>query len=139
MSFEVSAREADLAEEFADELDALGFELVRRGREQVAVRAVPLLLDGGDVEPLVRDLLSDLADGQGVGRVEAVSNELLATMACHAAVRANRRSELEEMNALLREMERTERSEACNHGRPTWTQRHARRSRPAVPARTVAR
>ena len=121
MSFEVSAREADLVEQFADELAAVGLEVVRRGREQVAVRAVPLLLDGDDVEPLVRDVLSDLADGQGVGRVEALSNELLATMACHAAVRANRRLSIEEMNALLREMERTERSEACNHGRPTWT------------------
>ena len=122
VSFEVSAREADLVEQFADELAAIGLEIVRRGREQVAVRAVPLLLDGGDVEPLVRDVLSDLADGQGVGRIEALSNELLATMACHAAVRANRRLTIEEMNALLREMERTERSEACNHGRPTWTQ-----------------
>jgi DNA mismatch repair protein MutL len=121
VGFDVSAREADLVEQFADELTAVGLELVRRGPRQIAVSAVPLLLEGEDVEPLVRDLLSDLAEGQGVGRVEALSNELLATMACHAAVRANRRLGLEEMNALLREMERTERSEACNHGRPTWT------------------
>jgi DNA mismatch repair protein MutL len=121
VSFEVAAREADLVEQFGDELAAMGLDIVRRGPEQVAVRAVPLLLDGSDVEPLVRDVLSDLADGQGARRVEALSNELLATMACHAAVRASRRLTIEEMNALLREMERTERSEACNHGRPTWT------------------
>jgi DNA mismatch repair protein MutL len=122
VSFEVSAREADLVEQWAEQLASIGLEIVRRGREQVSVRAVPLLLDGSDVEPLVRDVLSDLADGQGVQRIEALSNELLATMACHAAVRASRRLTVEEMNALLREMERTERSEACNHGRPTWTQ-----------------
>ena len=121
VSFAVAAREADLVEQFGDELAAMGLHIVRRGPEQVAVRAVPLLLDAVDVEPLVRDVLSDLADGQGVRRVEALSNELLATMACHAAVRASRRLTIEEMNALLREMERTERSEACNHGRPTWT------------------
>jgi DNA mismatch repair protein MutL len=121
ISFDVSSREADLVEQFADDLAAVGLEALRRGPQLVAVTAVPLLLDGEDVEPLVRDVLSDLAGGQGVGRVEAVRNELLATMACHAAVRANRRLSIEEMNALLREMERTERSEACNHGRPTWT------------------
>ena len=121
VSFEVSALEADLVEQFADDLAAVGLELVRRGPEHLLVSAVPLLLEGEDVEPMVRDLLSDLADGQGVGRIEALTNELLATMACHAAVRANRRLSIEEMNALLREMERTERSEACNHGRPTWT------------------
>jgi DNA mismatch repair protein MutL len=71
---------------------------------------------------MVRDVLSDLGAGQGAGRIEALTNELLATMACHAAVRACRRLTVDEMNALLREMERTERSEACNHGRPTWTQ-----------------
>ncbi len=121
ISFEVSAREADVAEQFGEELAALGLDVARRGPLHVAVSAVPLLLEGEDVESLVRDLLSDLADGEGAGRVEARSNELLATMACHAAVRANRRLSIEEMNALLREMERTERSEACNHGRPTWT------------------
>ena len=121
LSFEVSAREGDLVEQFASELAAIGLDVVRRGPQHVAVSGVPALLEGEDVESMVRDLLSDLAEGQGVGRVEALSNELLATMACHAAVRANRRLSIEEMNALLREMERTERSEACNHGRPTWT------------------
>ena len=121
LSFEVSVREADLVEQFAAELAAVGLDVVRRGPEHVAVAGVPPLLEGEDVESMLRDLLSDLAEGQGVGRVEALCNELLATMACHAAVRANRRLSIEEMNALLREMERTERSEACNHGRPTWT------------------
>jgi DNA mismatch repair protein MutL len=121
ISFEVSVREAELVEQFAEELKSVGLDVVRRGPQHVAVSAVPMMLDGEDVEPLVRDLLSDLADGQGIGRMEERAHELLATMACHAAVRANRRLSIEEMNALLREMERTERSEACNHGRPTWT------------------
>jgi len=122
VTLEVTDREADLAEEAAADLRALGFEVLRRGPRQISVLALPLLLEASDVEPLVRDLLSDLATNRGAARVESVVNELLATMACHAAVRANRRLTLEEMNALLRQMERTERSEACNHGRPTWTQ-----------------
>jgi len=122
LTFEVATNEAELVEQCADELAAVGVELVRRGPTQIAVAAVPALLEGSAVEPLVRDVLSDLAAGRGAERVAAVTNEILATMACHAAVRANRRLTLEEMNALLREMERTERSEACNHGRPTWTQ-----------------
>jgi DNA mismatch repair protein MutL len=122
VNLEVSLREAELVEERAEELAAVGLEVLRRAPTQVAVAAVPLLLEGIAVEPLVRDVLSDLAAGEGAGRLEARSNELLATMACHGAVRAQRRLTIEEMNALLREMERTERSEACNHGRPTWTQ-----------------
>jgi len=122
LSIAVGAAEADLVEEFAPQLESLGFSLVRRGPTAISVAAIPLLLEGSDVEPLLRDLLSDLAAGKGAERIEAAVNELLATMACHAAVRANRRLTVDEMNALLREMERTERSEACNHGRPTWTQ-----------------
>jgi DNA mismatch repair protein MutL len=122
VSFAVGAAEADLVEECAAELESLGFLLVRRGPTTISVAAIPLALEGSDVEPLVRDLLSDLAVGKGAKRIEEAVNELLATMACHAAVRANRRLTVDEMNALLREMERTERSEACNHGRPTWTQ-----------------
>jgi DNA mismatch repair protein MutL len=121
IDLKVASREADLAEEFNSELETLGFALVRRGREDLRVQAVPLLLEGSDIEPLVRDLLSDLADNKGTGRVESVVNELLGTMACHGAVRANRKLAPAEMNALLREMERTERSDLCNHGRPTWT------------------
>jgi DNA mismatch repair protein MutL len=121
VTLEVGSREADLVEERGADLEALGFSLVRRSPGRIAVQAIPLLLDGSDVEALVRDLLSDLAESKGAERVEAAVNELLATLACHAAVRANRRLTLDEMNALLREMERTERSDACNHGRPTWT------------------
>ena len=122
ITLEVATQEADLVEELGLELAAVGLTIVRRGPRIVAVMAVPALLEGTAVEPLVRDVLSDLSSGLGVERVEAVTNEMLATIACHAAVRANRRLTLDEMNALLREMERTERSEACNHGRPTWTQ-----------------
>jgi DNA mismatch repair protein MutL len=119
---EVGSSEADRVERQAEELATLGIELVRRGPTTIAVQAVPALLEGGAIEPLVRDVLSDLGIGEGATRIEARLNELLATMACHAAVRASRRLTLAEMNALLREMEQTERSEACNHGRPTWTQ-----------------
>jgi DNA mismatch repair protein MutL len=122
MVLEVGSNEADLVEQYAEELQTVGLELVRRGLSTIAVHAVPLLLEGGPIEPLVRDLLSDLAAGGGAERVESRLNELLGTMACHGAVRASRRLSLAEMNALLREMEQTERSEACNHGRPTWTQ-----------------
>ncbi|HUL82986.1 MAG TPA: DNA mismatch repair endonuclease MutL [Gammaproteobacteria bacterium] len=122
VSIDVGAGEGDLVDEHGTELEALGFSLVRRGPGRLAVLGMPMLLEGADIEPLVRDVLSDLAEGKGAARVESAVNELLATMACHAAVRANRRLTLDEMNALLREMERTERSEACNHGRPTWTQ-----------------
>jgi len=117
----VAAGEADLAETHAEDLARLGLVVVRRGLEDVQVAAIPQLLDGGDVAQLLRDVLSDLASGGGCERIDARVDELLATMACHSAVHANRRLELAEMNALLREMERTERIDQCNHGRPTWT------------------
>jgi len=122
VSVAVGATEADLVEECAAELESLGFLLVRRGPTTISVAAIPLALEGSDVEPLLRDLLNDLAAGQGAKRVEAAVNELLATMACHAAVRANRRLSVDEMNALLREMEATPNSGQCNHGRPTYVE-----------------
>ena len=116
----VSEREADVAERESDTLATLGFELNRSGMQSLTLRSVPALLAHGDVEALLRDVLADLREHGESRRVAAARDELLATMACHGAVRANRRLTLPEMNALLREMEVTERSGQCNHGRPTW-------------------
>ncbi len=120
-SLKVAESEARVVENAQDELARLGFTVTRRGLGEVRIEAVPLLLEGAEVERLFRDVLADLSNDAGGHRVEAAIDEILATMACHNAVRANRQLELEEMNALLREMEATERADRCNHGRPTWT------------------
>ncbi len=116
----VSEREAEVAEREAETLATLGFELNRSGPQSLTLRSVPALLAHGDTEALLRDVLADLREHGESRRIAAARDELLATMACHGAVRANRRLTLPEMNALLREMEVTERSGQCNHGRPTW-------------------
>ncbi len=116
----LSAAEADAAEAHAGEFSALGFELGRLGPGEVALRAVPCLLVGRDPATLVRDVLSDLLEAGRSRRVEHAIDHLLATSACHASVRARRQLSLAEMNALLREMEVTDRADQCNHGRPTW-------------------
>jgi DNA mismatch repair protein MutL len=116
----VTPAQADMAEEHNQEFLALGFGVTRLGPDQLALRAVPTLLAGRDPAGIVRDVLSDLLESGHSRRVEESINHLLATMACHAAVRAQRSLSLPEMNALLREMEGTERADQCNHGRPTW-------------------
>lgn len=121
VSVNVSGREADLVDQYRDTLAALGMQVDRMGEQLLVVRAVPPLLRGADAEKLLRDLLSDLAEYGQSRRIHESINQVLATMACHGSVRANRRLTLEEMNALLRDIERTERSGQCNHGRPTWT------------------
>ncbi|MNE27323.1 DNA mismatch repair protein MutL [compost metagenome] len=121
-SIALSQREADCAEEHAEWFARLGFELQRLGPETLAIRQIPALLKQAEASQLVRDVLSDLLEYGSSDRIQAHLNELLATMACHGAVRANRRLTVPEMNALLRDMEQTERSGQCNHGRPTWTQ-----------------
>ena len=122
MSLAVSEREADLAEQHADTLAAHGFELRRAGPQLLSVRSVPTLLADLDAKALVLGVLSDLREHGQTRRLEEARNELLSTLACHTSVRANRRLSLPEMNALLRDMEATERSGQCNHGRPTWVQ-----------------
>ena len=122
MTIAVSQREADLAENASESFEALGFEIVRSGVESLSVRRVPTALIDLDLEALVRDVLADLREHGASTRIEETRNELLSTLACHASVRANRRLSVPEMNALLRDMEATERSGQCNHGRPTWVQ-----------------
>ncbi|WP_342623464.1 DNA mismatch repair endonuclease MutL [Pseudomonas alkylphenolica] len=121
-SLALSQREADCAEEHGEWFQRLGFELQRLGPESLAIRQIPALLKQAEANRLVQDVLADLMEYGTSDRIQAHLNELLGTMACHGAIRANRRLALAEMNGLLRDMENTERSGQCNHGRPTWTQ-----------------
>jgi DNA mismatch repair protein MutL len=120
-SISVSDKEAALAEGAQDVFSRLGLSVDRVGPTSLVIREVPALLKQADAEALVRDVLADLA-GEGISnRIEESCHEILSTMACHHSVRANRSLTITEMNALLREMETTERADQCNHGRPTWT------------------
>jgi DNA mismatch repair protein MutL len=117
---QVTAVQAEAAEVHAAEFAALGFVVDRLAPDQLALRAIPSLLAARDPASVVRDVLSDLVETGHSRRVEESINHLLGTMACHAAVRAQRNLSIPEMNSLLREMERTDRADQCNHGRPTW-------------------
>lgn len=118
----VSEREADVAEQNVDFFNKLYFDISRAGVETLVVRQVPSLLADANISMLIRDVLADLLRFDVSSRLQENMQEILATLACHTSVRANRRLSLSEMNALLRDMEKTERSNQCNHGRPTWTQ-----------------
>jgi DNA mismatch repair protein MutL len=118
----VSEAEAERAEANADWFAELGLEVTRGGPRSISLRSIPALLRGADGEALLRDLLGELAEGDGEAILERRIDDVLAGMACHGSVRANRPLAIDEMNALLRDMEATERSDQCNHGRPTWTQ-----------------
>ncbi|MCC4604860.1 DNA mismatch repair endonuclease MutL [Xanthomonas campestris] len=120
MTLAVGEREADTAEREADTLASLGFDITRAGPQSLHVRSIPALLANAEPEALLRDVLGDLREHGQSRRIASARDELLSTMACHGAVRANRRLTVPEMNALLRDMEATERSGQCNHGRPTW-------------------
>ncbi|MDQ7089096.1 MAG: DNA mismatch repair endonuclease MutL [Methylococcales bacterium] len=116
----VTLKEADLAEQQHLIFDSLGFEINRITPETLLLRSIPILLAKADTEKLIRDVLADIIEYGRSERIEERCNEILATMACHSSVRAKRRLTVDEMNALLREMEQTERIGQCNHGRPTW-------------------
>jgi DNA mismatch repair protein MutL len=109
-------------EEHQETLQALGFDIAVLSPTTLAVRSVPVLLKNADAQTLARDVLRDVREFGGSRVLIERQNELLGTLACHTAVRANRILSVQEMNALLRQMESTERADQCNHGRPTWVQ-----------------
>jgi len=120
LSLVISKPEADCAEEKAELLADLGIELQRISDEGIVVRQIPSLLKDSNIEQMIRDVLSDFLEYGVSDRIQSHQNDLLSKMACYGSVRANRQLSLPEMNALLRDMESTERSGQCNHGRPTW-------------------
>ena len=122
VTFAASAHDIAAAEAHADTLHTLGLDIAPLSATTLAVRAVPATLAQGDAAALARSVLEELSQHDASTVVQRARDEILATMACHGAVRANRSLTLTEMNALLRQMEATDRSDQCNHGRPTWRQ-----------------
>ena len=122
VTFYADAIEVSTANENQDTLKALGFDIAALSPTTLAVRSVPTLLKNADAQTLARDVLRDVREYGGSRVLIERQNELLGTLACHTAVRANRILSVQEMNALLRQMESTERADQCNHGRPTWVQ-----------------
>jgi len=121
-TFAATAQEIATAQSQAGNLLTLGLDVSVLSATTLAVRSRPAALAGGDVVELARSVLAELARYDASSVIQRAEHEILSTMACHGAVRANRQLTLEEMNALLRDMERTERADQCNHGRPTWRQ-----------------
>jgi len=122
ITIQVTGIEAELAEDQHDFFYQLGFDINRSGPENIILRSVPALLVGADMEVLIRDVLADFLEHEASLKIEEKINEILAAAACHGAVRAGRKLTIDEMNALLRDMEQTERIGQCNHGRPTWVE-----------------
>jgi DNA mismatch repair protein MutL len=122
VTFAATPDEIATAESQTDTLTSLGLDVAPLSSKMLAVRARPAALAGGDVVELTRSVLAELAQFDASQAIERAQHDILATMACHGAVRAHRQLTLDEMNALLRDMERTERADQCNHGRPTWRQ-----------------
>ncbi|MDH5393471.1 MAG: DNA mismatch repair endonuclease MutL [Gammaproteobacteria bacterium] len=122
IDIDVSEKEADLIESEQAFFKDIGMEVDRSGPQSLRIRQIPLLLNKTNAEALLRDVLSDFSVHGRSERIKNKMNEVMGTMACHGSVRANRQLTIQEMNALLRDMENTERSGQCNHGRPTWVQ-----------------
>jgi len=122
VTIQVSDSEVLAFQQHGDLFDQLGLEVEQLDEQVLVVRSVPDILAESDVSQLIRDVLSDLVANERSSRVEEMIHEVLSSMACHGSVRANRILSIAEMNALLRDMEATERSGQCNHGRPTWVQ-----------------
>jgi DNA mismatch repair protein MutL len=122
LTIRLSEKEVRVVEENTEALSTFGFEVTLMGKDSIVVRQIPTLLKDSNIDNLVRDVVSDLVQYGTSERIKEYSNAILATIACHGSVRANRQLTLPEMNAVLRDMEATERSGQCNHGRPTWVQ-----------------
>jgi len=122
IAMSVSERETHAVEEYSEWFQKLGFEIQPASKESIIIRKVPSILIKTDIEELIKDVLSEIVTLGSSRKIEAGMNEILASMACHGSVQANRQMTIVEMNALLREMEKTERADQCNHGRPTWVQ-----------------